>query len=544
MKKYIRVCWEFAFGANTAKFYSERGLSKRKLVNCTKRMGYREHSLSYATEEQECTGENLARTARRVKSKHALIIAVAACLCMGTQLSAIDASVSYAAFKSPAQSYVEVYLHIVGRTVSFIERDSQLQASVEVIMLIKQGEEIVKFDKYKLHSPLSRQRLNFIDLKRFALKEGDYQLEVSIQDMNEAENAKTYKAALAVDFGEQTLQQSDIQLLASFESTEASNPFVKNGYYMEPLPFNFYDRRAARLIFYHEVYNADKAIGDQFLVRYAIEKVAGNGQVQTVALGHKKREPKNVNVLLIQMDIAKLESGNYNLVVEIRNRESKLLSSKKIFFQRSNPYLKLEKLSEAPIEEEFVSQLDSAELAYSLRAIAMNVPDADVEVVNLMLAKGESEAQRRYLFSYWASYNPNSPAISYKKYMEVARAVDKEFYSAFGRGFETDRGWIFMKYGKPNDIVSVENEPSAPPYQIWVYNDLPRTRQRNVKFLFYNPSLANGNYQLLHSTARGEMTNPNWEADLYRDAPQDSTDPNSINAMDFNRRAREYFSDF
>ena len=30
------------------------------------------------------------------------------------QLSAIDASVSYAAFKSPAQSYVEIYLHIIG----------------------------------------------------------------------------------------------------------------------------------------------------------------------------------------------------------------------------------------------------------------------------------------------------------------------------------------------------------------------------------------------------------------------------------------------
>ncbi len=76
----LRACWEFAFEANAAKFYSERDLSKRKLANRTKRMGCREHSLSYATEEvivptdtiTRCTGENLARTARRVKSKHAL----------------------------------------------------------------------------------------------------------------------------------------------------------------------------------------------------------------------------------------------------------------------------------------------------------------------------------------------------------------------------------------------------------------------------------------------------------------------------------------
>ena len=431
-----------------------------------------------------------------------------------------------------------------GRTVSFVEIDSQLQAKVEVILLLKQGEGIVKFDKYKLNSPLSKQRLDFIDLKRFALPEGDYQLEVSVQDLNDTENAKTYKAAVKVEFPAQGVQQSDIQLLASYEEASTTNPFVKNGYYLEPLPFNFYDRRSSRLIFYNELYNTDKAIGELFLVRYAIEKVEGNGKTQTVALGHKKREAKPINILLLQMDITKLESGNYHLIVEVRNRDKELLSSKKVFFQRSNPYLELEKLSEAPIEEEFVSNMDSAELRYALRAIAMNVPDADVEVLNLMLSNGELEAQRRYLFSYWASYNPTSPGSSYKKYMEVAKAVDREFYSAFGHGFETDRGWIFMKYGKPHDIISVEDEPSAPPYQIWVYNDLPRTNQRNVKFLFYNPSLANGNYQLLHSTVRGEIVNHNWEEELYRDAPQSNIDPNSIQGATFNRRAREYFNDF
>ena len=61
--------------------------------------------------------------------------------------------------------------------------------------------------------------------------------------------------------------------------------------------------------------------------------------------------------------------------------------------------------------------------------------------------------------------------------MEVAKAVDRLYKSGFGYGFETDRGNIFMKYGKPNDIVTVENDPSAPPYEMWVYNDFPKTKQ-------------------------------------------------------------------
>jgi hypothetical protein len=55
----LRACWDFAFGANAAKFYSEQG-------------AMREHSRSYVTEEQRSSGENLARTAQRVKSKQAL----------------------------------------------------------------------------------------------------------------------------------------------------------------------------------------------------------------------------------------------------------------------------------------------------------------------------------------------------------------------------------------------------------------------------------------------------------------------------------------
>ena len=122
---------------------------------------------------------------------------------------------------------------------------------------------------------------------------------------------------------------------------------------------------------------------------------------------------------------------------------------------------------------EFVNQLDSQELRYSLKAIAMNVKDADVEILNMVIAGRDPDQQRRFLFSFWAGQNPNNPGGAYEKYMEVARAVDKLFHSGFGYGFETDRGYVFMKYGKPNDMVSVDNDPSAPPYEIWVYNEFP-----------------------------------------------------------------------
>ena len=51
-------------------------------------------------------------------------------------LHALDASISFATFKSPRQNYVEVYLQVVGNTVNFMTIDSnQYQAAVEVVIL-------------------------------------------------------------------------------------------------------------------------------------------------------------------------------------------------------------------------------------------------------------------------------------------------------------------------------------------------------------------------------------------------------------------------
>lgn len=461
---------------------------------------------------------------------------------LGFQLNALDTSISFATFNSPAKPYVEIYLHIVGKTIEFAEVDSlSKQASLEVIILFKKGGNIVKFDKYALNSPLTMKPIDFIDLKRYSLENGEYELEILVQDLNNDSNNKKFTAPLSVNYAGKELMQSDVQLLASYKPSKAQNAFVKNGIYMEPLPFNFYSKRYAKLLFYAEVYNLDQKLKGDYKVRYLIESIKGNGEKATAFLGHRTREVVPIDVLLIKEDISKLPSGNYNLTVEIRSEQNELLSSKSVFFQRSNPYLRMEELEKEPVED-FVKGLSEEELKYSLQAIAMNIPDADVEVLNLMLRDKEIVAQRRYLFSYWARFNPNNPEESYKKYMEVARAVDRTYEAGFRHGFESDRGWIFMKYGKPHDVVTVEDEPTAPPYEIWSYNSLPRTGQRNVRFLFYNPSLATGGYILLHSTARGEINNPGWEQELYRGEPLPAG--NNSNNFQVNKRARDLFNDF
>ena len=129
--------------------------------------------------------------------------------------------------------------------------------------------------------------------------------------------------------------------------------------------------------------------------------------------------------------------------------------------------------------------------------------------------------------------------------MKVVKAVDNQFYSAFGKGHQTDRGYVFLKYGKPNKVVSIDDEANTPPYEIWYYDFMQKTGQPNVRFIFYSPMLAN-EYELLHSTCRGERSNKQWEIQLYKNSKNEAVNP-GIDATtmnsNWNRKARKLFEE-
>jgi GWxTD domain-containing protein len=464
--------------------------------------------------------------------------------------AAPDVSVACAAFKSGELSYVEIYLNFVGSKLEQEQVDSiRARAHVEVTINIKLKDSLIHIEKYRLKSPASLNPVNFIDQKRYALKNGHYDILVAVTDLvDSAKVTSRINAWVNVDFDRLSLRQSDIELLAAYQKdTSTNHPLVKNGFFLEPLPFAYYDKRYKFLSFYNEIYNSDKGLGDEFLFSYAIVNAKDAENEKNVLIGHKKRKGEAFIANLVQIDIAELPSGNYKLVTSIRNRNNDLLDQKETFFQRSNPDLDLSKkvqnIDNDALMEEFVGKLDADQLRFGLKAIAMLVKDGDVSSLNLILHKKDTMAQRRFLYQYWFTQNHQMPEHAYDQYMFVARQADKAFKNGLGYGFETDRGIIYMKYGRPTDIVTVENEMNAPPYEIWVYNSIEKTEQTNVKFLFYNPNLMANGFRLLHSTCRGELSNPRWQFELYRNAQSVPNNGMDLMGENSNQRAVKLFNE-
>ena len=253
--------------------------------------------------------------------------------------------------------------------------------------------------------------------------------------------------------------------------------------------------------------------------------------------------------MLLKLPIDKLPSGNYHVLVEVFDKLKNTVDVKKIDFIRSNPEFDKEYWMSYNEDEDysFVTDFSDEELDYALRAISAIVYEPKKSLMNFIIREAPPRARKKFLIDFWNEFSPSAPEVSYYKFMEVAKAIDIEFNSNVGYGFETDRGYMFLRYGKPSNVLSIDTEPDSYPYEIWYYNYLKETNQTNVRFIFYNKSLVHNDFSLLHSTCIGERQFPAWEAELYRKGLEvPGNNPiDDLNVQDnWQRNARRYFNDF
>ena len=464
-------------------------------------------------------------------------------------LFGLEANVLLYKFKTPAIPYIELDIHFTGNSIKYKSlENSGIQGAVMITTLFMQGDKIVKADKYTLNTPLSKLPVNFIDVRRYSLLAGTYKLLLNMQDMNDTTNHLSSSVDFTLNFENLKPVFSDIQLLSDVRKSDEVNNMVKNGYYMEPVSLNYFPKELGHLFSYFELYNSTALNQKKISISSHIEQSPKTGKRMTGFDATKEYDPQEILSVILYKNIMKLPSGNYNLVIEIKDEFGIIILDKKVFFQRNNPDVDVATLvvDKESFENSFIQKLTLDECQYNLRALAPVLPGEDIGLLNSIIKMDNLESKKKYLHNYWNNFNPKNPEKSYQEFIKLAKQVDAAYTSGFGFGFETDRGRIWLKYGPPNDKVSVEEDPNAPPYEMWVYNEFPSTKQRNVKFVFYNPNLGN-DYKLLHSNCRTEINNPRWLKDLYKGAKT------SVNADDYQENGRiqdgplkhagEYFND-
>jgi GWxTD domain-containing protein len=467
-----------------------------------------------------------------------------------SDIKALDISVTSASFHSKDKIYLEVYIYVVGSSAHFDTLENgNLKASIDCILTIESNGQIINFDKFTLNSPESETIKDFMTLKRFSISNGSYQIKLEANDTGDKNKQFSSTNNVQINYLASAIQLSDLQLLSSISESTNEGEFNKSGYFLETAAFNFFNKDIDLLSVYLEVYNPSEDLYKAAYLRYAIYQKKTGSENSIVLQKFKKLEAKLIQPVILRVPIKEIVSGNYELIVEIRNKDKMLVDVKTISFQRSNPVLdlmvKMENQKEG-FEYSFVSKMDDETARYSLKAILPLCKGDQSSTLEEIFLSGDLNAKRYFLYNFFYERSPVDPFFAYEQFMQVANAVDKSFRSNVGYGFETDRGRIFLKYGKPIETVEVEDEPSAPPYEIWFYDRLEESKQYNVKFIFYNPSLAINDYILLHSNCNGERYNPRWEVELYSNAPGGQVGNNAASTemqQNYRRNARRIWEE-
>ena len=448
-----------------------------------------------------------------------LVLILLGVLITGLKAENLKAYLSYSAFNTPENiPYLETYLTVKGSSVSHIlSDDGYYQGVLEIQIIFKKNDSIVNFAKYELAGPQIKDTLmgmaNFLDVQRFSLGNGDFDIELKIKDKNSETEALNSFHEYTIDFPDEGSKFSDIELLKSYEKSNDNDNLSRNGFRLVPYVFNFYPEQESSISFYAELYNKNiDETNNAFLLSYYIRPFEIDTRMDKYSYS-KRKTATDVNPILGSFDIKDLPSGNYLLVFEARNRNNEIISQNEAYFQRDNPNLEfdVQYLNSVDYSNTFVKYINSHD-TLAMYISWLKPISTDVEAAfarSLTKPDSDLEEMKKYFLTFWVDRDKVFPLEAWLQYKAYAEKADYNYSTQNTSGFDTDRGRVFLQYGPPNAIAERHNEPNAFPYEIWHYYELPNG-QKDKKFVFYTQEIATNDFELIHSNAIGELNNYKW----------------------------------
>jgi len=492
-----------------------------------------------------------------------ILSGLTACLLVhNTAAANVLAYMTSASFNVPGKGpYYETYLSVIGNSVKFVKNSNgKFQGTVDISIQFMQNGVLKNAQKYSLNSPeltdTTKGFPNFIDQQRYPLENGMYDVEITIADKNvSAGKPLVTKMPINIRFPENVISNSDIQLLESYTKAVQPTAITKSGYDLVPYVSTYFPENATKLKFYAEFYNAKKVLGEgqKIILSYFIENYETRTKLTDYS-AFSKQNANEVNIVLAEFNIASLPTGNYNLVIEVRDKDNLLQAEQKCFVQRTNKpaQLSAEDLKSIDINNTFVGNYKSLDtlMAY-MRCLRPISSSSEISFEENQLKEKNLQLMQQFFYVFWKTRNTQNPEQSWQEYYAEVQKVNKQFGTYGLKGYDTDRGRVYLQYGPPDQRSVSEHEPSAYPYEIWEYYTLtdkkqiftnPNNKQSNKKFVFYNPDLVSNKFKLIHSTAKGEIYNTNWELLLHKRDTQ-TNDLDADKAPDhFGGNANDSFS--
>ncbi len=418
----------------------------------------------------------------------------------------LNAVVETKRFHEPGKGeLVDINTSILGSTVLWtMDERGFVQAQVDALITLEQGDKIIDYRKAKVASPERADTLqgDFIYNERFLLQPGSYAITVALRDANLADTARTYVHAPLV-IAERGANASLSDIMFTLPSDEGQG--------IRPYPGTYYPQEVTKLGSYAEAYGTMDRFGKDglFLAVIQIENYEG-GQVAGNFRQVQRLKADTIVPLGVEFGIGKLPSGNYLLVVELRDRNDSLVQRRTQFFQRNNPVdYDPGRMLPGELGPNFTdAYTDPDTLLDHLSSMRPVADELERKMIDDQVKNKDPEVMRQIMYTFWYNRGPADPQAAWERYLEAVKYVNRQFGCRNMRGYQSDQGYVYLRYGAPNTVVNRTHETGVVPYMIWHYYRAGRYNDR--RFVFYQPERSTTCWTLLTSDMPGELNDSRW----------------------------------
>lgn len=423
----------------------------------------------------------------------------------------MDFDFDYARFKyDSASSYLEIYYVFDQSSLTRQEKDgtSFVSALLKVAIYDTSLNTSIVNNQWRINNEIKDTlSKSLVGTLNFVVPKGNYNIHVEAKDGVDSTISKTIKDKIYIDPYSDIKKAyiSDIQLASNIikDFADKNSIFYKNTLEIIPHPNPVYGKNNPIVFYYCELYNMNK-LSDSAQLNITVHSNQGQ---QLYSKNKNIAKTSNAIVEIGTINISKYPTDSYFLKIAIRDSSNEISTSlKKIYIY--NPDIEANK---TPVQDNSVlgseyavlSEEECDDLFEKSKFILQSWQIKDYKNIS------DLDSKRKFLFELWKKLdsNPNTPENEFKnEYMQRIKESNERFSSLGRKGMKTDRGRIHILYGQPDQIDRFPNSTEMKPYEIWVYNSI----EGGVYFVFGDVT-GFGNYELLHSTKRGEVQYDNWE---------------------------------
>ncbi len=353
---------------------------------------------------------------------------------------------------------------------------------------------------------------NYTGVLGFVIPKGNYSLLVKAYDISNPMLNKVIKEKIVVQPYANKYSISDIQIANNIkkDGADPNSIFYKNTLEVIPNPSMVYVDKMPMLFYYTELYNLKLDDPTNFFTLYKIlYNSLGNKVFEQSKI---VKQSDNAIVEIGTINLSKLPTDSYNLVFSlVDNKTNQAYISTKRFYYYNTKYtdtLKTKVVDRGVLESEF-ALFDNNECDKMFSQIKYIATQKEIEQYNSL---DSLAAKRLFLYNFWKLRDPEPSTLinEFKEdYMKRVEFANKNFGLYAKEGYLTDRGRVYLIYGEPDQRDFYPSESNMKPYEVWFYNQI----EGGVTFIFGDVS-GFGNYELLHSTKRGEVRDDNWQRRL------------------------------